>query len=288
MSGSAVAESPSRTSRWPRVLLGYVLALAALGFALHTLGLGIRQLAAAPTSASVASVALACFLLLAHTLVNREAFVLLARACGTGIADSPMRRLWARSLLGKYVPGGVWQLLGRAWHMQQLGCPARKAWYCSVIEQGASLALCVAIALIGLCLLEDKQLAAALLATAAGVAAFAIPYLLPALADRRRAFVAGMAYAAAMPLYLAAYACLVQIPLLELATCLFAGTSAGMLAIVVPSGLGVREAVASMLSSSHGADLLTAMLLARLLTLGIEILFSTASWLRHNRRRAAA
>lgn len=287
MSGSAVAEPPSRTSRWPRALLGYVLALAAIGFALHTLGLGIGQLAATPIRASAASVALAGFLLLAHTLVNREAFVLLARACGTGIADSSMRHLWARSLLAKYVPGGVWQLLGRAWHMQQLGCTARKAWYCGVIEQGASLALCMAIALIGWCLLEDKQSAAALLAAAAGVAAFAIPCLLPALADRRRALAAGMAYAAAMPLYLAAYACLVQMPLLELATCLFAGTSAGMLAVVVPGGLGVREAVASMLSSSQGAGLLAAMLLARLLTLGIEILLSTSSWLRHNRRRTA-
>ena len=261
-----------------RLLAGYALALAALVFAARSLGLSLEQLSQLAAGLEPGMIVLATVLLLVHNLLNREAFALLARACGCPLPQPVLRRIWARSLLAKYIPGGIWQLAGRAWLMQQQGCRARVAWYAGALEQVTSLALCMAIALTGWCLLQGRTLAAMLVAAASLAALLTLPSVLPGLVHRGQACRSALTYAAAMPFYLAAHACLLALPLVALATWLFAGTGAGLLAVVTPGGLGIREAVTSLLAGEQGVAVLSAMLVARVATLAVELLLSVQAW----------
>lgn len=266
-----------RPRSWARLLLGYGLAIATLAFTARSLNSGLSQVNAAPMALEPVAL-IACALLMAcHTLLNREGFVALCEALDSGLPPATIRRIWGRSLLAKYVPGGIWQLVGRGLQMRQLGSLHNSAVYSGILEQALSMLLCLTIAVSAHLLLSRYH--------ALGIATILLPFLTVWLVARLTAWVkqpaalqrAAILYAAAMPFYLAAYACVVwQFPLLELCAYLFTGTVAGMLAFLVPGGLGVRESVISLLAANTHISLLTAMMVVRLITIGIEVLITVA------------
>lgn len=280
MFGSAVSEA-GRTRHWVHLLLGYGLAVAAVWFTSHVLGVGLGQLIHQPVTASMAAILASLGLMLMHTLCNREAFVLLCDSLNSGVGATQLRQLWGRSLLTKYVPGGIWQLVGRAMLLRRHNALPPSAYYSGLLEQALSLGLCLSIAACGYLEVVGQRLAAIGTASLATTTLVLACRFLPGIHDRVRFGWASLLYAAAMPFYLAAYACIASvIPLDELSARLFAGTSAGMLIFVVPGGLGVRESVASLASSDQGVGMLTAMVLVRFLTICIETCVSLVSWMR--------
>lgn len=265
---------------WLRLLLGYGLAIATVCFTFRLLGNGFEQLAQLPTTASLPALASSLILMLLHTLCNREAFLQLCRSMDSGVPDNSLRLLWGRSLLAKYVPGGIWQLVGRAMLLRQLNARHNSAYYSGLVEQAISLGLCLSIAAIASLLLSHPALATFAVAAIALAATIACR-LLPGIASRHHLCRALLLYCLAMPFYLAAYACIAtSLPLVELAARLFAGTSAGMLAFIVPGGLGVRESVASLLGSGQATSLLAAMLIVRLITVCLEICLCLLAWIK--------
>lgn len=228
---------------------------------------------------------IACALLMAcHTLLNREGFVALCAALDSGLPPATIRRIWGRSLLAKYVPGGIWQLVGRGLQMRQLGSQHNSAVYSGILEQALSMLLCLTIAVSAHLFLSRHH--------ALGIAIILLPALTLWFVSRLTAWVkqraalrrATILYAVAMPFYFAAYACIAwQLPLLELCAYLFTGTIAGMLAFLVPGGLGVRESVISLLAADTHMSLLTAMMMVRLITIGIEVLITVAGFAARHR-----
>lgn len=260
------------------MLLGYGLALATLGFTARSLNSGLTQLDRVSLGTGLEAIAACTLLMACHVLLNREGFVLLCKALDSGLPPDAIRRIWGRSLLTKYVPGGVWQLVGRGLQMRKLGSLNNSAVLSGIIEQCLSLALCLTIALCAYLALSGHPVLAVTLAILFAATLWLAPRLLPwarhSAALRRATFL----YAAAMPFYLAAYACVVtQLPLLDLSAYLFTGTLAGMAAFMVPGGIGVRESIVSLLAADKNALLLAAMMLVRLLTLGVEILITLVS-----------
>ena len=276
-SGAAVVDA-FRKRAWLRVVLGYGLAIAALYFASHSVGMGLIQLSRAPAPVSTEAMLVATLFLVAHTLCNREAFVRLCRGLDSGVADAVVRRIWGRSLLAKYVPGGVWQLVGRGLQLRDGGARHRSALSSGLLEQIVSLVICIAIAACAYLHLASHSLEALFLALLVAALLVLLCCVFPGIHRPMSALLACALYALAMPLYLAAYACIASaVPLVELTAHLFAGTSAGMLAFFVPGGVGVRESVVGMLGRAHGGTLLTAMVLVRLLIIGVEAVLSLIS-----------
>lgn len=266
---------------WLRLLLGYGLAIATLCFTIGLLGNGLEQLAQLPTTAGLPALASSLVLMLLHTLCNREAFLQLCRSMDSGVADNSLRLLWGRSLLAKYVPGGIWQLVGRAMLLRQLNARHNSAYYSGLVEQTISLALCLSIATIASLLLLSHPALAALAVAVIALAVAIACWLLPGIASRRHLRRALLLYTLAMPFYLAAYACIATtLPVVELAARLFAGTSAGMLAFIVPGGLGVRESVASLLGNGQASSLLAAMITVRLITVVLETCLCLLAWIK--------
>lgn len=276
-SGVAMIEA-IRVRAWWRVVLGYGLAVAALYFASHSVGLGLSQLSREPLPVGATEMLVTTLFLVAHTLCNREAFVRLCRSLDSGVADTMVRRIWGRSLLAKYVPGGVWQLVGRGLQLRDGGARHRSALSSGLFETIVSLAICIAIAACAYLYLASHSLFAILLALLVVALLVLLCQVFPGVHHPMTALSACALYALAMPLYLAAYACIANaVPLVELTAHLFAGTSAGMLAFFVPGGVGVRESVVGMLGRAHGGSLLAAMVLVRLLIIGVEAVLSLIS-----------
>lgn len=264
---------------WARLLLGYGLAIAALAFTARSLNTGMAQLETLPRHTSMMAIAACALLMAAHTALNREGFVLLCNALDSGLPPVAIRRMWGRSLLAKYVPGGVWQLVGRGLQMRQLGSRNNSAISSGILEQALSLALCSVIAAFAYLLVSSHTMLATMLGILSIIALWFSPCLMPWVKKRTTMRQAMLLYAVAMPFYLAAYACISpQLPLPDLCAYLFTGTLAGMVAFFVPGGIGVRESVISLLATDGNAVLLAGMVLVRLITLGVEIMMTLASF----------
>lgn len=223
-------------------------------------------------------------MLLAHTLINREAFLQLCRALGIQLPSKALRAAWGKSLLAKYVPGGVWQIVGRAMVMTRMNVSRSRAVTASLIEQMLSLAICTLIAVVALMALHGLLLLAVGMTMMGAITLF-LSSRLPQLESHKHAACAILLYTIAMPFYLGAYAILATgTPLLDLTAQLFTGTVAGMLVFFVPGGLGIRESVATLIASSATSKLLAAMIAVRLATVAIEACISLAALIGRNAR----
>lgn len=262
-------ESSTRTTLL-RTLAGYGLALAALIFTARSIGTNWSTLAKMGNSLPLQTIMTTALLILCHTLLNRAAFTQLGQAMGTGMTPTSLQRIWGQSLLAKYIPGGVWQIVGRAVLMKKYGVRHSQAVAVGLTEQLISLTTCILLATSALLALRTSlAMAAAILAL--GLFFIARGAHLPWIQQRAQGKRAFALYVLAMPFYLAAYAAMAKgVPIIELTTQVFTGTAAGMIAFFVPGGLGVRESVATMLAPSHSANLLTAMVAVRLITILVE------------------
>lgn len=266
------------SGKYWRLGVGYVLAVAALVFAARYLGVQGPQFLQAIYAIDPGRLALA-FLLFAFSLIlNAAAFALANRAFGVSVAGLRLSGVWLATLLAKYVPVGIGHILGRGLMLSGFGVSPRTSLIVGVLEQGFSLSICAAIALSASALIYRTEYVAWI-----GLAVlFGIGVLLTAAwVTRKRTDVkivplsaSLFGYTLAMAPYAGAYVLLVEpAETLGFVQALFAGTVAGVLAILVPGGLGVRESViASVSSVAQASTVLAGVVAARALILLSECL----------------
>lgn len=194
---------------------------------------------------------------------------------------------WFASLLARYLPGGFWQVGVRAVGARQHGGSAGDAIAVFIVEQGVVCLSLASLALIAVgvgALAPPHWLVAGLFAVAVGaVAGVAVaswlrdrPFPLRALLWIAAGHVLlAMGIAAVMRSWLPAQAATV----LAFASSYLIAGLAGILAILVPAGLGVREAVVVWLMTPELATpaALALALFARVWLIGAELL-AWLSW----------
>lgn len=271
-----------RTRTWLRTVIGYGLAIAAVVFAAHGVNAGRETLTQTSQLLSWPAIIGAALLLLAHALINREGFLTLSKSMGIAMTPTALRRLWGQSLLTKYIPGGIWQILGRSMLMKSQGIPHKNAITVGLVEQVISLMICSLLALAAF-LAMRVAIWIAIFVLAAGALALALVCKTPWIKHSSTGLLAVVLYAVAMPFYFGAYALLAAgVPLLALCAQLFAGTVAGMLVFFAPGGLGIRESVATLFDAGATSGLLGALIAARMVMIAVEtgVMLTTLIWSR--------
>lgn len=276
-------------ARW-RHVLGYALAALTVFFLARHVGLNassfvdvVRDIA--PSALVVAALAFAL-----HLFVNALAFCALNHALGVVLPTSVLSSAWAGTLLTKYVPGGIWHIVGRGLLLSRYGVGPKVTTAVGLLEQMISLAVCV---LLAAALLWGAGVAPWWVPVAGLTAAMAMVWLsrkvflqINVPVDLRFLRNAMIAYTLAMGPYAVGYMMIAspEMPTRFLGA-LFGGTVAGVLALPVPGGLGVREAATSLLSASdQPARLVAALLAARVVILVVEFTVGVASMLILRRR----
>lgn len=263
--------APDARKTW-RLGIGYAVAIAALAFAAHYLGVQGPQFVSALGAVEPGRLILAFGLFAASLAINALAFSLACRACDTTVRGRVLMGGWLSTLLAKYVPVGLGHVLGRGLVLARYGVPARTTLVTGVVEQGFSLAICTAIAIAAYAL--DRGLGAWFWVATVGAATAIAVVAWRAIPQPRAGLLAGawLGYALAMAPYAGAYALLVQpVDALKFLQALFAGTTAGVLAVLAPGGLGVRESImASMSGPAHATAVLAGVVAARALILASE------------------
>jgi uncharacterized membrane protein YbhN (UPF0104 family) len=155
--------------------------------------------------------------------------------------------------LGKYIPGGAWQYVGRTALARRQGVPLQPAVSSLFLEAGSSL---VAAALLGPFVFSDsaRGLAYAVAAVVLGAAgvfwALRLPFVRRFVADLRSVNVVLWSYIAVFGLFGLAFwltaDALYDVPLSDFFVytgAYAAAWAAGFVVVFAPGGLGVREAV---------------------------------------------
>lgn len=268
-----------------------MLALLVLACAIHYLGVQGDGFAAALATLSVEKLALALLLFVSTLAINATGFVFANRAFGVAADGLVLRGAWWATLLAKYVPVGIGHVLGRGLVLSRYGVSSRATAMVGLLEQLISLGLCVVIALLAFAWRNDAAVPAwLLLGVMVAVAIGAAMALRTRAAVKPGALLASLAcYAAAMAPYAGAYLVLVDpVEPLRFVQALFSGTVAGVLAILVPGGVGVRESVTAALSGGVNAEtVLAGVVAARALILASEVLASIFGHWCLRRARAA-
>lgn len=283
----------TESGKFWRLGAGYLLAAAAVIFAARYLGVQGPQFVQAMAAIDPFRLLLAFSLLIVSLALNAVAFAFANRAFAVEVPSPRLSAVWLATLLAKYVPVGIGHVLGRGLMLSRFGVSTRTTVIVGVLEQGFSLAICAVIAVGAATLIHRVDGVAWIgLAVLLGVALLVATAM--ALRQRLEIKVAPLmlslfGYAAAMAPYAGAYLLLVEpVETLEFIRALFAGTIAGVLAIVVPGGLGVRETVlASMSDSGHASAILAGAVATRALivlsecagtVVGYMILRRTGAW----------
>lgn len=261
-----------------RTILGYAIGLVALVVVARMLGLRGGEIAAAITAIPLSSVLLAWALFALHMTLNALAFASLTN----GLVDrAPTRALayaWLASLPAKYVPGGVWHVVGRGLLMSRLGIGRAAVVVGGVLEQASSLAWCL---LLAGCFALAPAIGLPVSAIGGAVVAASAAWLLPLLLQRLRPGTqrrylrrTWLLHGLAMLPFAGAYLLLADpIYAWNFLAAIFAGTVVGVLAILVPGGLGVRESAAALFYGPvEPAELMGALLVGRLLLLLCDLL----------------
>jgi glycosyltransferase 2 family protein len=240
---------------------------------------------------------LAAFLLLiaGRGVLAVAAWVTAARA----LADVPARTAsaaWLRAAIAKYVPGGIWQTIGIVDRLRARGVPTGRAASVVVVDSAASIVAALAVGLAALpaliasgvggatwwlllavpalALLHPRVFAFAieLLRRVTGRGATAVAPSWP-LVIRILAWQAAGWIAAGLSLALVLQAVGVLAPVAIAVSASSLSWVAGLLMIVAPAGLGVREAaLVGILASSVSTDAaLAAALLSRLMFVALDV-----------------
>jgi len=230
-----------------RVVSGYTLALCALIAAIVYLDIDWQSfwfhIGKIPTSAIV----LAALLFLAHALINATAFGILLRSLSPGSDVRASAVSWLATVLAKYVPGGVWHFVSRGVLLHRAGATRKSILFSGVLEQIISITAATSIALFLIAKYSASWLVIGILLISILVFSYFVFGLrtkyLPKV--NRISFVrACVLYTLSMIPYAAGYVVIVQPDvLLDFLGWLFVATSGGMVAIITPGGLGVREAI---------------------------------------------
>jgi hypothetical protein len=140
----AEAPAPARASPWRR-RGGLVAGVLVLGFLVWALIDGWSSVAEYDWEVSPGVLALGCAVLLVFYLASGLGYLGIVDRLHTG--GPPARTvlsIWARSLLGRYVPGNVLMVLGRVVLSHERGIPKRATLAATVYEQLLALGVAAA------------------------------------------------------------------------------------------------------------------------------------------------
>ncbi len=296
-------------------LAQYVVAAAAAVFIGLALAGGWEDVRAHDWTLRPAWLVLSALTFFAFYVSQAVAWWLVLRAAG---AASPLRwaaATWGQSILARYVPGNVFMFVGRGLASHRRGLPLRRVSAAMVYEQ--ALAFCAALVTVGLLLpfWEGRPGSAPLsLAGIPLLLALLHPRVFGPLADRLLGalkreplgvrlslgrvlallcyYVAAWGLAGVASWLLARAVTQVGAGVLPAVTAAFAfAFVVGMVAVVFPGGLGVREAVlGGLLAGPLGAGVALAWaVLLRLWQVAIEVAFAGfATLVERGARRGAA
>lgn len=263
---------PNQTKRI-QLLAGYAIAIASIVFALRYLRVNTDHFLLALAGIELWRVGLAASLFLLVLAMNACAFAAAGRAFGMPISSRVLCAAWLSSLLAKYIPVGVGHVAGRGVVLASRGVSWRSIVATGVFEQAVSLLWCMLIAWSFHVMLPIASFAVV-------VPASLILGFMSVFVFRKMGFaVNGLAssgsvllYSVAMLPYAIGYLVLVDPrDVFGFMSALFAGTVAGVLAIVSPGGLGVRESVTTAAASGEAGGVLAGLLVARIVILATEI-----------------
>lgn len=323
MSDDASAVAPSRRRRWLRravPILFYALLLAFLAVAVLSIDwTALRGLTLSWWPLIAATVLSLLFRYLGVFIWLR----LLHRLGGTGLRGHyiELTYIYAKSWLGRYIPGAATWILGKVYFAGRHGVPRSKLAVSGVLE-GALQIMATLVVGIALVMLDSRAAALApwvrwamVAALAAGVIALVPPvfHRLLALAFRvlRRgqpdpslfpgwaamleatAMYVGGALITGTSYYLVAVSVYPQLPLTDALFVIGAASlssAVSMLAVFAPGGLGVREGTLGLLLAvvMPGAVALVLVIVLRLWSIVVDLLFFALAWASRGRRRPAA
>lgn len=264
-----------------QLFLGYALAFASVVFVFRYLQLSQEQFLDALANLEAWRIALATVFFFIVLAVNAFAFGLAGKAAGVQTSTRVLSGAWLAALPSKYIPVGVGHVAGRGVLLVARGMSWRAVLATGFFEQGISLFWCIGIAW-----LFHEGIEVLPVVVTSGIVAFSI---VTPLAFRRFAYRPRVTttlwsillYGVAMIPYAAGYSVLVDTDnLMGFVAALFAGTVAGVVTVVSPGGLGVRESVVFVAGNDDSGAMLAALIVARLVILLTELLGSVAgSWL---------
>lgn len=263
--------------RQARMALGYGIAAAAIYFTVRRLNLSPSEIWHSISALNGWRAFLVMMVFLAHGAINAVAFGILLKSFGARTSILAGASSWAASVLAKYIPGGVWQIVGRGVMLHRQGVSPKVMFWSSILEQLISVGGCIAFVLLASRISgvgvyrEAWWVGIAILA-----AVFSLPWWAPASAGimQSRAYVAAAGfYVLALVPYGVAYILLVSPDDLSgFIQGLFEGTVAGILALFAPGGIGVRESWVAMAQAGvEGGKIFGVLILARLLIMASEV-----------------
>lgn len=286
---AAPEDVSAAATRWRlvRIALGYGIALAAIVFTLQRLDLAAADLWLPASSLGRWSVAGAFALFTLHALMNAMAFGYLLRSFEPRSSLTATAASWSASVLAKYVPGGVWQIVGRGVLLHRMGITPGVSMRSGLVEQALSLAGCLAVFLLASRFTGQGPYAGFWMA---GLMLLLATFLVPrsllkqlGIGHRGPYSVSAAIYLAALVPYGAAYLLVVapasSLPFVQ---GLFEGTVAGVLAVFAPGGLGIRESwVVLNQTQAAGQSVLASMVFARFIIVASEVIVCLAgtAWL---------
>lgn len=267
-----VAPPPAARSRL-RLAAGYAIAAAALAFAFRYLHVNGSQFVSALAAIEPAAVftSVLCFSLV--LAVNASAFAAAGKAFGISAARADLGAAWLASLLSKYIPVGVGHIAGRGVLLASRGVGWRPIVATGVFEQVVSIAWCALLAW-GMHVRSGWPILVALgVAVGAGTLVSARTLRSIGVASQKACALSVLLYGAAMLPYALGYLVLVEpVDAARFVSALFAATVAGVLAVVAPGGLGVRESLTAALSlEPEASGVVAGLLVARLLIIVTEV-----------------
>lgn len=255
--------------------MGYAIGIAAIVFVLRHLQINADEFFAALSAIPLSRIFLATAFFLLALAVNALAFATAAKATGMPCTASSASGAWLASLLSKYIPVGIGHVAGRGILLAARGASWRSIIATGAFEQLVSLAWCLLIA-------WGFYAGVALAWTIVVVPAMAISVgMFSMLAFRRAGLqasgsglaLASIMYACAMLPYAGGYLMLVvPAEVHGFIAALFAGTVAGVVTIVAPGGIGIRETVAATMAAGNDAGgVMAGLLVARVSILATEV-----------------
>ena len=274
--------------KW-RAGVGYLIAGAALFFAWGQVGLGWDAFRQTVVSLEPTTVAVSLVLFGIHGAANSVAYGLLLTAVAERNLVHAGATAWGMSILAKYIPGGLWQVLGRGAHLTSMDVKAKHVVVSSIYEQAISLTACALIAATLAVFVYDRSGLVIIVVPLAGAGLFlllSINRLRNAtlqVSGRIRTYIASSAmYLTAIVPYLGAYLVLVDPDrYVWFSMDLLVGTIAGVLTVFAPGGMGIREAWISLQPSAMAGNILALLIVARVLIIFSElIIFGLTAWIR--------
>ncbi len=178
-----------------------------------------------------------------HGAINAVAYTFLQQSLSSHCHPKRCIQIWLISQPGKYLPGGLWSYVSRAALLKKEGVPLKASITALTLEQIISLTIVILIAIVAWMVIsfdtQIKQLIVLLAALATVVGGL--------LAWRSQSAYLPVfpivCYSVSMVPYFLAYLLIFQGEIVtDLIIALFTSTATGIVTLIVPGGLGVREA----------------------------------------------